>query len=162
MSHQITISGNNKAELVKGLHAHLSFLSGTDATSTATTEASTTRGRGGSKKEKADPTFGEDTQHGEEEETEAAFDDSSDEAEEAESEETEEDEAPSVTTDDVRKACGAYSQKLIKSGMSMADAKSKVREILKKNFKVQLVDQLDEDHYEKAIGVLEMAAKKLK
>lgn len=164
MQHQITIAGNSKAELVKGLHAHLAFLNGTEATSSATTGTTTARSRGGSKKEEADTGFGEDPQHGEEEETETAFDDSGEETESevTESEESEEEEAPAVTSDDVRKACGAFSQKLIKAGMSMADAKTKVREILKKNFKVTLVDQLDEEVYEKAITVIKAAAKKLK
>lgn len=166
MQHQITVAGNNKAELVRGLQAHLAFLNGGDTAGTTTTQTAataTTRPRGGSKKQEADPTFGEDEQHEEEtEELEAGSEEETESYDDTGAEEEAEAEEPSVTTDDVRKACGAYSQKLIKSGMSMADAKAKVREVLKKNFKVTLVDQLNENDLPKAIEVLKKAAAKAK
>ncbi len=104
------------------------------------------------KKAKAAKGFDDD----EEEETENEDD------EESEEEEDDEEEAPpakkkkaaKVTADDVNDACKAKVKALTREGKSGADARKLVVKLLKKNFDVSSVTDLEPEQYAKAVKVM--------
>lgn len=121
----IHLEGKNKTELADGLRAHLALFGD---------EVTPPRKRGAKAEVEEEETFGEDSEAEEEIETE--------------------EETKAATHDQVRAACAAYVKKLIARGQSAEDARSKVKGILKKNFNVKLVDDLEDEQLEKALKVL--------
>jgi hypothetical protein len=149
------LEGANKAELRKGLMAHLALFEDNDNNQTeeATdeneeTEEKPARGKGKRAAAKKDEDEDEES-FGDTEESEEA-----EESEEEEESDTDDDE-PKATHDQVRTACGAYVKKLISRGQSAEDARSKVKSVLKKKFGVSEVDKIKKQtDLEKALKIL--------
>lgn len=142
----VHLEGNNRAELLKGLKAHIALLDGgTETTPTATTKTAETKKAG-----KAAPA---ETEEDEDFDLEVSGDDETDETEsdeadadtEEETETEDEDDAPKIQLADLLSACSKAAKK---------HSTEHVKKLLKKKFGVTSPRDLKAAQYPKALAAL--------